>query len=153
MDNLAVDASPRTPYTVETRVGHLIEARVFRLASADEVDTYIRLLADTVAKLPSGTTGVLCADHRPAELYTQVVTDRLVESFQYMNERLERVAIITGFHKATLYMQLRRIVREADYEARQVFQDNDGGLRHLAVALSPEERARAAAFLAEFEET
>lgn len=145
-------ASTGTPYTIETRVGRLVEARVFRLATVDEVDAYIRVLANTVARLPSGSTGVLCADHRPAELYTQAVTDRLVESFQYLNERLERVAIVTGFVKATLYMQLRRIVREADYEPRQVFQDNEGGLRHLAVALSPEERTRAAAFLAEFEE-
>jgi hypothetical protein len=140
------------PYTVEARVGRLIEARVFLLETVDDVDTYIRVLAATVARREDGARGVLCADHRPAEVYTQAVTDRLVESFQIMNSRLSRVAIITGVRKPTLYMQLRRITREAGYEARQVFQTPEPGVVHLSPALTSAERLRAEEFLADFSE-
>ena len=149
---LSSSMSGAPPYTVEARVGRLIEARVFLLETVDDVDAYIRVLAAAVARLEDGALGVLCADHRPAEIYTQAVTDRLVESFQIMNSRLSRVAIITGVRKPTLYMQLRRITREAAYEARQVFQIPEPGLTHLGSALTPAERMRAAEFLADFTE-
>jgi hypothetical protein len=138
------------PYLVETHVGRLVEARVFRLATASEVDTYIGTIAAAVEGLPAGSNGVLCADHRPAEIYPQPVAARLIELFQRMNTRLARVALVTGVEKATLYMQLRRITREARYEARQVYQDTPPALEHLAVALTPEELARARVFLASF---
>ena len=141
---------PSAPYLVETHVGRLIEARVFKLSTVAEVDPYIAAIAEQVQKLPAGSNGVLCADHRPAEIYPQPVTDRLIELFQHMNKRLSRIAIVTGVEKATLYMQLRRIVREARYEARQVFQDTPPALDHLAIALSPQEVERARLFLASF---
>jgi hypothetical protein len=134
-------------YTVETHVGRLIEGRVYRLVTADDVDAYIGLIAATIPQLGDASTGVLCADHRPADIYPQPVTDRLIELFAHMNTRLERVAIVTGRAKATLYMQLRRIARAARYEARQVFQDTPPALQHLAVALTPEELDRARLFL------
>ena len=143
-----MDDGPSAPYLVETHVGRLVEARVFRLATAAEVDTYIGAIAVAVQRLPTGSNGVLCADHRPAEIYPQPVTDRLTELFQRMNSRLARVAIVTGAEKATLYMQLRRITREACYEARQVFQDTPPALDHLEVVLMPDELARARVFLA-----
>lgn len=140
-------------YLVETRVGRLVEARVFRLNTADEVDHYIGVIGAAVDRLPAGSTGVLCADHRPAEIYPQPVTDRLTELFQVMNARLSRVAIVTGPEKATLYMQMRRIARAANYEARQVFQETAPAVQHLAVALSRAELARAREFLASFPES
>jgi hypothetical protein len=144
--------STSAQYLVEMHVGRLIEARVFKLATAAEVETYIGAIAAAVGRLPAGTNGVLCADHRPAEIYPQPVTDRLIEMFQRMNTRLDRVAIVTGAEKATLYMQLRRIAREAHYEARQVYQDTPPALDHLAMALSADELERARLFLASFAE-
>lgn len=140
-------------FVVEAHVGRLVEARVFRLSTAEEVDEYIGRIATVVESMPSGSTGVLVADHRPAEIYPQPVTDKLVELFQVMNSRLERVAIVTGVDKATLYMQLRRIVRAAHNDARQVFQDTPTALRHLATALTPAELERAREFLDDFAPT
>lgn len=144
--------SPPARYTVASTVGRLIEARVVALTNVADVDDYIGGIAEAAARLPAGLQGVLCADHRPAELYTQPVTDRLTESFQLMNSRLSRVAIITGVTKRTLYMQMRRIAREAEYEARQVFQTAEPGLAHLKSVLTLGELRRAEAFLAEYEE-
>lgn len=140
-------ASTTELYSVELHVGRLVEARVFRLPTAEDVDAYIAAIGSEVERVAATTGGVLVADHRPADIYAQPVSERLVELFQVMNNRLARVAIVTGPEKATLYMQLRRITREAGYEARQVFQEPPPALRHLAVALSPEELERAREFL------
>ncbi|HET6583663.1 MAG TPA: hypothetical protein VFG69_09450 [Nannocystaceae bacterium] len=140
-------ASTTERYSVELHVGRLVEARVFRLSTVEDVDEYIATIGSEVARLATPTGAVLVADHRPAHLYAQPVSERLVELFQVMNTRLARVAIVTGTEKATFYMQLRRIVREAGYEARQVFHDTPPALVHLAVVLSPEELERAREFL------
>jgi hypothetical protein len=134
-------------YRVERHVGRLVEARVFRLSTAEDVDAYIAAIGADVEEVAAGVGGVLVADHRPADIYSPPVSERLVELFQVMNTRLARVAIVTGVEKATFYMQLRRIAREAGYEARQVYQNTPPALEHLAVALSDEELARARAFL------
>jgi hypothetical protein len=134
-------------FTVENPTGRLIEARVYSLSTREHADEYSQALVVAVDRLPAGVFGVLCADHRFAPVYPQPVTDRLVELFQYMNERLERVAIIVRPEAATLYMQLARIAREAGNEARRVFRDVDPALRHLAGNLDPGEVDRARTFL------
>ena len=134
-------------FTVEIVTGRLVEARVYSLVTREDADAYSAALAATVSTLPEGTTGVLCADHRFAPVYPQPVTDRLVELFQYMNERLERVAIIVNPEAATLYMQLGRIAREANNAARRVFRDVEPALTHLSASLVRAEVDRARTFL------
>ncbi len=134
-------------FTTEIVVGRLLEARVYSLVTRDDADAYSTALVTAVDRLPPGAYGVLCADHRFAPVYPQPVTDRLTELFQYMNERLERVAIIVRPEAATLYMQLGRIAREAGNAARRVFRDVPPALEHLRVSLDPQELARARAFL------
>lgn len=135
-------------FVVGTRVGRLLEARVHSLVTSADVDDFTVALRDGLEQM-SAAQGVLCADHRFANIYPQPVTDQLVALFQAMNARLERVAIIVGSEKPTLYMQLRRVAREADNEARQVFHEPDGALEHLAKVLTPLELARAREFLAD----
>lgn len=134
-------------FTVEINSGRLIEARVYSLLTRDDADAYSASLASIVNTLPDGTAGVLCADHRFAPVYPQPVTDRLVELFQYMNERLERVAIIVNPEAATLYMQLVRIAREANNSARRVFRDVEPALTHLSASLVRGEIDRVRTFL------
>jgi hypothetical protein len=97
--------------------------------------------------MPAVLTPVLCADHRFAPVYPQAVTDRLVELFQLMNARLERVAILVSPEAATLHWQLSRIVREAKNDARRIFREVRPALEHLAKGLDPLELERARAFL------
>lgn len=134
-------------FLVERRVGRVVEARVWSLDSVDATDRYSAALADVVAALPEGTTGVLVADHRFAAIYSQPVTDRLLYLFRQMNTRLERVAILAHPRQATFYMQLSRIVREAGKEERKVFRETPDALEHLAPALTADELARAGRFL------
>lgn len=143
-----VGSKPGTAaFTIENQAGRLIEARVYSLYTREDTDDYSAALVAAVDRLPTGTSGVLCADHRFAPVYPQPVTDRLVELFQYMNERLDRVAIIVQPEAATLYMQLHRLTREADYAARRVFRDVEPALVHLSASLDGAELHRARDFL------
>ena len=140
--------APSHRFVVGTHEGRLLEARVLSLVTGEDVDRFAEALRDTLDLMPPGPA-VLCADHRWANIYPQAVTDRLVDLFLAMNTRLERVAIVVGSAKPTFFMQMRRVAREAENEARQVFQDPDAALQHLGRVLSPPELARARAFLAE----
>ncbi len=136
-------------YSIETRVGRLIEGRVFRLITREDADAYSDALATEVRRHPNDRAPVLLADHRPVMIYPQAAADRLIELFQDMNSRLERIAIIVWPSNATLLLQLERIVREAQFSNRRVFRDAAGVLEHLGVTLGSTEVARARAFLAE----
>lgn len=137
-------------YVVENRAGRLVEARVFGLATRDDVDAYSRDLGITIMRVPREVRPVLCADHRPVAIYSQQVADRLTELFTQMNARLERVAIIVAHSNATLAMQLHRIVREAKYTARRVVHTSAEAHEHLAPVLGPAELARVREFLDSF---
>ncbi len=136
-------------YRIENRVGRLVEARVFQLRTREDVDDYSRDLGIQVMRMPRSVRPILCADHRPVAVYAQPAADRLVELFQTMNARLERVAIVVARSNATLAMQLQRIVREAANNARRVVHDAENAHAHLAPVLVPDELARMRDFLDE----
>ena len=138
-----------TRYRVERRVGRLVEARVLSLRTREDADAYgAAVLAETVRA--SGKP-VLCADHRPANVYPPAAAERLVELFRPNNTRFARIAIIVPPTNATLLMQLERLTREAGFENRRVFRDATGALAHLAGVLEESELVRARAFLSEID--
>ena len=137
-------------YTVQTRVGCVIEARVFSLRSAEDVDAYAVALGTQVLRVPRNLRPVLCADHRPVAIYPQAAADRLVELFTQMNARLERVAILAARSNATLVLQLDRLVREAAYAGRKVFHAPEDVQGHLAPVLDVAELRRVREFLDEY---
>jgi hypothetical protein len=139
-------------FVIESRVGRLIEARVFRLRTVEEATEYSLALGRAV-EASSSARPVLCADHRPVVIYPQDVSDRLTELFVRMNARLERVAIVVAPSNATLALQLNRIVREARYERRRIFQDAADAARYLLPALDGAEAQRAREFLDEFRQS
>ncbi|MGE0327910.1 MAG: hypothetical protein AB7S68_36705 [Polyangiaceae bacterium] len=138
------------PFTMQRRVGRVIEARVFALKTREDADIYSKALAAEVLRTPATMQPILCADHRPVRIYPQPAADRLTELFQNMNTRLDRIAILVSHTNATLYLQLQRIVREAGYENRKVMHEPREALAHLQDSLNPEERDRVQEFLAEY---
>ncbi len=139
-----------TEYTLETRVGRLLEARVHAIGSLEEADAYSEAIRLEAIKQPRGV-GVLCADHRPVAVYPPTVTDRLVQLFKLMNDHLERVAILVSPTNAVLLLQLQRIVREANFTRRRVVTSPAEALEHLRGGLpTAQERARAEAFVREW---
>lgn len=143
-------SDPSARYEVANRQARLIEARVHALWTTEDADAYSRELAAEVVACPAASAPVLVADHRPVRVYPPEVTDHLVSLFEQMNARLERIAILVSETNATMYLQLERLVREAGFEKRRVFQDTEGALAHLAGGLDAAELARAKEFLAEW---
>jgi hypothetical protein len=145
-------ASPRRSvhapgmFTVEHHVGRLLEARVHRLRTADEVEGYGTTFRAQLARLQP-RRGILCADHRPAGLYSPPVTAALVSLFTRLNPVLERAALVTGSANAVLSLQVMRLVREAKNPVRRAFSDAAAAATWLGEVLSAEERARLRVFL------
>ena len=136
-------------FTVERSVGRLIEARIWALDDVDAANAYAAALGSAASELTGEKAGILCADHRFAAIYPQPVTDRLLELFRVMNNRLQRVAIVVPPRQATFYMQLSRIVRAAGNEARKVFREPHSATDWLAPLLTEAELTRTETFLAE----
>ena len=133
-------------FKVQRNVGKFFEARVYRLATVEEVDEYARTF---VRDVRGATDLVLCADHRPVVIYPPAVADRLVALFKVMNTHWQRVAVLVARTNATLAMQLQRIVRESANPSRRVFFDAADAARFLGEVLDAEERARLTTFLGE----
>ncbi len=138
------------PFSLRTRVGRLIEARVFALRTAADADAYTAALVTETKRIPLTVAPVLLADHRPVAIYPRAVADRLIELFLRMNSRLERVAIIASPTNATMVMQLQRLVREARDDKRKVTYAPAEAASHLREVLDGTELARVQAFLAEW---
>ncbi len=137
-------------FSLETRVGRLIEARIFDLRTREDADVYSGAMRAHILRMPIAIRPILVADHRPIVIYPQPAADRLVELFTQMNAQLERVAIIAAPSNATLVLQLNRIVREAAYAKRRVVFTPEEVVSHLAAALDLGELTRVRAFLDEY---
>lgn len=134
-------------FTVETRVGRLVEARVFSLPDRAATDAYGSAVIDGARS--AGPTAFLCADHRAVRIYPTDAADRLVELFRPNNRRFSRITLLIAPTNATLLLQLERLVREAGSDMRRVFKEPNSALAHLAGVLDEAELARARAFLSE----
>lgn len=143
-------ATESEPFSLHTRVGRLIEARVFALRTAADADAYTAALVAETKRIPLSVSPILLADHRPVAIYPQPVAERLIELFLRMNSRLERVAIIASPSNATMVMQLQRLVREAKDEKRKVTYAAAEAAAHLRGVLDGAELARVQAFLGEW---
>jgi hypothetical protein len=141
---------PAEGFTIETRAGRLIEARVFGLRTREDADSYATALGAQVLRMTSHAPPILCADHRPVFIYPQAAAARLAELFTQMNAQLERVAILAARSNATLVLQLDRLVREAAYPSRRVFYTPEDAQAHLAPVLDTGELRRFRAFLEEY---
>jgi len=141
---------PGARFSIESRVGRLIEARVFGLRTRDDADDYAHALGTQVLRMPRNPRPILCADHRPVVIYPQDAAERLMELFTHMNVQLERVAIIVARSNATLVLQLDRLVREAAYASRKLFYSPEEAQGHLAPVLDATELGRMRAFLDEY---
>lgn len=136
-------------FTVERRVGCVVEARVHALRNAEDSSAYFAAITSAVAEVAAPARAVICADHRPVIIYPPTVADQLVQLFTTVNPRVQRAALLVSPANATVNMQLARIVREAVNPNRQVFRDLTHFTAFLADALNAAELARVRAFMAE----
>jgi hypothetical protein len=133
-------------FTVEQKVGRLVEARVFRLSTRADVEDYGRAFAPFANLRPAA---VLMADHRPARVYSPEVAQDLVTMFEGLNRVWEKAALLVSPNNATLAIQLQRLVRESRNESRRVFLDQRECEVFLSTALDEAGRSRLQTFLSQ----
>jgi hypothetical protein len=134
-------------YTVACRVGRLIEARLKWLNGPADVQRLQTVMLEVFAQ--AGQNGVICADWREALVFKPEVGDALVELLRRGNRQVNRSAVLLSASDATFGLQIERLFREAQSPHRRSFRAIEPMLSWLGEALSPEERQRATAFLAE----
>jgi hypothetical protein len=134
-------------YFVSCRVGRLIEARLKWLNGPADVARLQTTMLEVFAK--AGPHGVICADWREAVVFRPEVGDALVELLRRGNRQINRSAVLLSAADATFGLQIERLLREAQNPQRRSFRAAEPMLTWLGEVLSPEERERATAFLAE----
>jgi hypothetical protein len=136
-------------FTVERRVGCVVEARVHALRNGADGDAYFQAITRVVLEVQAPARAVICADHRPVVIYPPEVADKLVQLFTSVNTRVQRAALLVTPTNATVNMQLARIVRESDNPNRQVFRELERFTAFLGEVLDAAELARVRAFMGE----
>jgi hypothetical protein len=132
------------PWTVEKTVGHLLEMRVNRLQSTDDVKRF----ADAIVKLAGQTLdAVFIVDLRAPVVFSQVVATALIELMTRANRVRRKTAILYAPEHAVFGMQLTRLVKQVGDPKRQTFTDPEEMLVWLADALTDPEMKRAKTFV------
>jgi hypothetical protein len=136
-------------FTVEHRVGRLIETRTAQLSSLDEIAQFGARFRTIAATLPADRPVVIVGDYRGMRILSPDVAERFVGMLTAANPRVERSAILCSPDHATALLQIERTVKQAGSASRRTFRDARELVAWLGEVLGAEERARAAAFLAE----
>jgi hypothetical protein len=135
----------RPHWTVNRKVGRLVEGRVFELVTAEDARLYCDQFRRILTVMP--TKSIICADYRSTEIFSPVAADELTRLMIEMKPLILRSAVIASKAHATNTLQVDRVLREAAHPARRRFHDAGELLAWLGEVLEPDERARAAEFL------
>jgi hypothetical protein len=133
-------------YTIENRVGRLIELRVEAPVTYEELLQFHDLLAK--ACKPIRGQIVVCTDLVGATVFTQPVTKLWTSIIKQESPLVDRNGLLVG-EGAVFSMQIERIIREAGHQNRKAFLSPTDLLTWLGEILSVRERLRLEAFLRE----
>jgi hypothetical protein len=135
------------PWGVDRVIGHLVEIRVNRLDSIEEVKRF----ADGIVKAGSVTAdAVLLVDLRTPTVFTQPVAAAVTDLMTRANKVRRKTAILLAPEHAVFSMQLGRLVRQVGDPNRQTFTEPESLLTWLADALTEAERKRAREFVGQY---
>lgn len=133
-------------WIVDRQVGRLVEGRVFGFRDRDDARAYCDEFRIAVRKAHEN---IICADYRPISVFSPDAADELKKLMVDMNPLVVRSAILVAPSHATNALQVERVVRETKHDARRRFTDKDEMLAFLGEIATPDELARAKAFLEE----
>jgi hypothetical protein len=136
------------PYSVECRVGRLVEARLLIPRTPAEVGAFAEELRRVFTSLPGKF--VICADWCAATLLAPDVADALADLLRRGNPFIERSAILLSRNNALFGLQVERVIREAGNPARRTFRQAAPMRSWLAEVLRHEERISMNEFLADY---
>lgn len=133
-------------FSVENRVGRLIEYRMWGHVVADQIDSFLDRFRLVVTDSPGKK--VLCVDARFLKVMSPDVSARLLDQMRHDNPLLERSAILIG-SGPTFDMQMERLVRESNNPSRKTFRSHVELVDWLKPLLTPKEVQRATQFYVE----
>jgi hypothetical protein len=131
-------------YTLENRVGRLVELRVESPVTEEELLPF----HETLAKLCKRFKGqiAVCTDFVGATVFLQPVATRWIEIIRKDSPLVERNAVLVG-EGAVFSMQIDRIIRQAGFKNRKAFVAPAALMAWLGEILTIRERARLELFL------
>lgn len=132
-------------FTVECRVGRVVEARVMTLRDADDVTQFRMAMRAELTRAPRKC--VICADVRAIALLSPTVSDLMIGVLASGNPYLERSTILLPPKGAAFHLQAERIVRDSKCDDRRTFRDPQEMAAWLDEVLDDAERARVREFL------
>jgi hypothetical protein len=131
-------------YTIENRVGRLVELRVESPVTFEELGEF----HDTFAKVCKPLVGqvAVCTDFTGATVFSQEVTQRWTSIIKQDAPIVQRNAVLVG-EGAVFSMQIERIIRQAGYPNRKAFLSPTDLSAWLGEILTARERARLESYL------
>ena len=131
-------------YTIDNRVGRLIELRVESPVTEEELQRFPEMLAKACKPI-KGQIGI-CTDLVGATVFTQPVAARWIEIIRQESPLVERNAVLVG-EGAVFSMQIERIIRQAGFKNRRAFLSPVALTAWLGEILTVRERARLEQFV------
>jgi hypothetical protein len=135
-------------FTLECRVGCLVETRVMTMRSKEDVAALTEAFAQVARSYPT-MRFVICGDYRRFSLLAPAVAEQFLGMFRQANPRVRRSGVLVTNESPTAALQVERIVSEAAHPERRAFRSSALCEAWLDDALTPEERTRMRAFLIE----
>ncbi len=132
--------------TVANPAGRLGVARFVPPFDVPQVDKLAQEIRDILVRLPR--PAIFCSDLRRVQIFPPDVSDRITAMLRSDNPRVERSAVVIG-PSSVSGLQIERMFREAGNPGRRVFRSVDAIVAWLDEALTPLERERMRAHLAE----
>jgi len=136
-------------FTVNCKVGRLIEIRVVTIEHANETKE-LRAAFLRAVEAASRRPAVIVADYRQLIILDPNAAEGFLENFRTGSSILvERSAIVLSPIRATLALQIERVVRDAHSTYRKVFRVGRRAEAWLGEVLTEPEQKRMCDFLAE----
>jgi hypothetical protein len=133
-------------YTIENRVGRLIELRVESPVTEEELSRFHEALAKACKPIKGQIA--TCTDLAGATVFLQPVAARWIEIIKQESPIVERNALLVG-EGAVFSMQVERIIRQAGFKNRKAFFAPATLTAWLGEILTVRERTRLEQFLKE----
>src|SRR3954469_7693315 len=137
-------------YTIENRVGRLIELRVESPVTEEELLQFHVTLAKACKPIKGQIA--TCTDFVGATVFLQPVAARWIEIIRQDSPLVERNAVLVG-EGAVFSMQIERIIRQAGFKNRKAFLAPAALVTWLGEILTARERTRLEQFLQECAES
>jgi hypothetical protein len=133
-------------YTIENRVGRLVELRVESPVTEEELMRFHDMLAKACKPIKGQIA--ICTELVGATVFLQPVAARWIEIIRQESPIVERNAVLVG-EGAVFSMQIERIIRQAGFKNRKAFLVPGALVAWLGEILTARERTRLEQFLQE----